>query len=103
MKYTYAFGAELYIGELRCTISYMPYSTNNYSKGFDGISVGSFDELMYAVAGALESESVNIHITDPSLTVDDMSKALQQMGRGWILCQLNRDATATTFTPLGLS
>lgn len=36
----------------------------------------------------------------PSLTVDDLGRALQQVGGGYLLCQLSRDGTAVTVTPL---
>ena len=103
LKYAYDMSVELNGTELRCTFSYMPYRTGNYPEGFEGISVSSLNELIDVAAGSLDSESVNIRITDPSMTVDDMNKALQQAGGSWILCQLNSDATAITFTPVGAS
>ena len=45
--------------------------------------------------------SIPIRITEPTLTVDAMNRALQQVGGGWLLCQLSRDGTAITVTPQG--
>lgn len=49
----------------------------------------------------LGQENIPIRITNLSLTVDDMNKALQQVGGGYLFCQLNRDGTAITVVPQG--
>ena len=77
----------------------MPYRSGEYPAGFQGIAVDSLHDLIQTAWDNLEQESVSIRITDPSLTVDDMNKALQQAGGSYILCQLSEDGTAITFTP----
>ena len=101
LKYAYDLQAELREdGLLYCTVSYMPYRTGAYPDGFQGTRVDSLYELIEtARAHVQQAEAVPIRITDPSLTVDDMNRALQQVGGSYLLCQLNRDGTAITFTP----
>lgn len=59
------------------------------------------DRLVEVARGGLSQESIPIRITEPTLTVDAMNRALQQVGGGWLLCQLSRDGTAITVTPQG--
>lgn len=87
-------------GLLRCDVSYMPYVTGQYPEGFEGLDVGSFGELVAAAREHLGEESLAVRITDPTLEVDDISRALQQAGGGYLLCALNEDGTQLTFTPL---
>lgn len=88
-------------GLLYCTFSYMPYCTGSYPTGFDGTSVANLRELIEtARANIGTSADTPIRITDRSLLVDDMNLALQQVGGGYILCQLNQDGTKITYTPL---
>lgn len=99
-SYAYDLTAELGAdGLLRCTISYMPYRTGAYPEEFQGVEVDDLAGLVQAAREGLAQESVPIRITDPNLVVDDMNRALQQVGGGWILCQLSRDGTAITMTP----
>lgn len=101
-SYAYDLTAELGAdGLLRCTISYMPYRTGAYPEGFQGTEVDGLDSLVECARQGLEQESIPIRITDPGLVVDDMNRALQQVGGGWLLCQLSRDGTAVTVTPQG--
>ena len=101
-SYAYDLSAELGAdGLLRCTISYMPYRTGAYPDGFQGVEVDSLSALLQAAQEGLDQESISIRITDPSLVVDDMNKALQQVGGSYLLCQLSRDGTAITVTPPG--
>lgn len=100
--YKYAYDMQTEVGAdglLRCTFRYMPYRTGDYPAGFDGVEVGSLVTLMQAARDNLTRQTIPIRITDPSLTVDDMSRALQQVGGGYLLCALNRDGTAITVTP----
>ncbi len=100
--YSYAYDLTAELGEdglLRCAISYMPYRTGAYPDGFRGAEVGGLDSLVQCARQGLTQESIPIRITDPTLVVDDMNRALQQVGGGWILCQLSRDGTAITVTP----
>lgn len=87
-------------GLLRCDVSYMPYVTGQYPEGFEGLDVGSFGQLVAAAREHLGEESLAVRITDPTLEVDDISRALQQAGGGYLLCALNEDGTQLTFTPL---
>lgn len=67
-------------GLLCCDVSYMPYVTGQYPEGFEGLDVGSFSELIAAAREHLGEESLAVRITDPTLEVDDISRALQQAG-----------------------
>ena len=49
----------------------------------------------------LRQTSIPIRINNPNLAVDDMNKALQQVGGSYLLCQLSQDGTAITVTPQG--
>ena len=88
-------------GLLRCTISYMPYRTGDYPEGFQGTEVDSLASLVQTARDGLAQESIPVRITDPGLAVDDMNRALQQVGGSYLLCQLGRDGTAVTVTPQG--
>ena len=98
-KYAYDMSVAQQGSTLKCTFSYMPYRSGNYPQGFQGVEVDGLYALVTLAQNNLTQTSVNIRITDPSLTVDDMNNALQQVGGGYLLCQLNRDGTAITFTP----
>lgn len=98
LKYAYELTAETMAdGLVRCTIAYMPYRQGQL--GTEGVNVNSLTELIAAAEDGLGNELVQIRITNPDLAVDDMSRALQQVGGGYFLCALNRDATALTYTP----
>ena len=101
-KYAYDFNAEVDPdGLLRCTVSYMPYRTGDYPDGFCSVEVDSLRSLIKVARDGLGQENIPIRITNLSLTVDDMNKALQQVGGGYLFCQLNRDGTAITVVPQG--
>ena len=87
-------------GLYQCTFAYMPYRTGDYPADFSGEAAGSFGELIALAKENLGQAEIPVRITDPSLTVDDLNRALQQVGGGYLLCQLNRDGTAVTVTPL---
>lgn len=86
-------------GLYRITFSYMPYRTGDYPADFAGEEAGSFGELIALAQEHLDQAEIPVRITDPSLTVDDLGRALQQVGGGYLLCQLSRDGTAITVTP----
>ena len=88
-------------GLLHCSVSYMPYRTGGFPADFQGAEVSSLRELLQAAREGLGQESVSVRITDPALKVDDMNRALQQVGGSYLLCQLNRDGTAVTVAPQG--
>ena len=103
-EYKYAYDLTAEVGEdglLYCTISYMPYRTGEYPAGFQGTEVASLAELLEAAQQGITQESIPIRITNPSLLVDDMNRSLQQVGGGYLLCQLSRDGTEITVTPQG--
>lgn len=102
--YSYAYDLSAQMGEdglLHCTISYMPYRTGDYPAGFQGTEVSSLSELVQTAQAGLAQEQIPIRITDSTLVVDHMNKALQQVGGGYLLCQLSRDGTAITVVPQG--
>lgn len=98
MKYAYDLTAEVENGLLTCRISYMPYRAG-YPQDWDGIPVASLPELIETAEGHLGSAPVDIRLTDTALTPDEMNRALQQVGGGYILCALSRDGTQLTYTP----
>lgn len=98
MKYAYDLTAEVENGLLTCRISYMPYRAG-YPQDWDGIPVASLPELIETAEGHLGSAPVDIWLTDTALTPDEMNRALQQVGGGYILCALSRDGTQLTYTP----
>lgn len=101
LKYAYDLQATCTDDLLHCTFSYMPYHTGSYPPGFEGVPVSDLQELIQAARENLDTPaSTPIRITNPTLTVDDMNKALQQAGGSYILCQLNQDGTAITYTAL---
>lgn len=101
LKYAYALQISCTeSGKLTCVFSYMPYQTGDYPAGFTGESVSSLQELIETAEQNMGTAAdTAIRITNRNLTVDDMNKALQQVGGGYILCRLNRDGTAITYTP----
>ena len=99
LKYAYDLSADIDEGVLCCQILYMPYRTGDYPEGPDYVSAATLEELIAAAQANLGTESIPVRLTDPTLTPDDMSRALQQAGGGYILCALNRDGTAINCTP----
>ena len=83
--YSYAYDLTAEVGAdglLRCTISYMPYRTGAYPDGFQGTEVDGLDSLAQCARQGLAQERIPIRITDPTPVVDDMNRALQQVGGG---------------------
>lgn len=78
LKYAYELELDYSGGLLKAEVSYMPYRTGRYPAGFEGIRVESLSDLINAAEANLGKSSVKIYIADRSLTVDDMSMALQQ-------------------------
>ena len=83
-----------------CSILYMPYQL-----GYpDGIPEGAAEisclaDLAEVADACLGQEEIPIVIRDSSLLVDDMQRALQQAGSGYVLYMLNSDATAICASP----
>lgn len=99
LKYVYDLEIVDQPGGLTCTFHYMPYKTGAFPADFAGQAVGSLRELIAVAEENLGQELVPIRIIDPSLSPDGMNRALQQAGGGYVLCMLNRDATAITYSP----
>lgn len=96
----YAYDMEIQVtaeGAVRCLFSYMPYRLG--SEDIQGAQVSTLADLVKVGRAGVGEEVVPICITDPSLDVDDMSRALQQVGDGYILCSLSEDATALLYAP----
>lgn len=100
LKYAYALectdGAEGTV----CRISYMPYRLG-YPDGVPegAVEVGSLAELVEAANAALGTEEIPIAIQNRELLVDDMQRALQLAGYGYVVYTLNGDATAICAAP----
>lgn len=99
LKYAYEVSTAAEGEILTCRISYMPYKTGEQSPDGDALPIANLGELLQAAEENLGEEPLPIRITDPSLEPEDMDRVLWQAGGGYILCALNRDATAVTFTP----
>ena len=100
LKYAYALecteGAEGTV----CKISYMPYKLGYPDGEPEGaVEINTLAELVKAADAALGKEEIPIVIRDPELLVDDMQRALQLAGYGYILYTLNSDATAIRAFP----
>ncbi len=99
LKYAYAISPVFEQDTLNCQISYMPYKTGQYPDGISYRSVSTLEELIATAEANLGTEPVPIRITDPALTPDNLNRALQQVGGGYILCSLKRDGTELTYRP----
>ncbi len=101
-KYAYDLQVEVTGDRLfSCAISYMPYRTGSYPVGFQGEAVDSLASLCQVAQEGLAQDQIPMEIVNSQLEVDDMNRALQQVGGGYLFCQLNRDGTAVTVTPQG--
>ena len=90
--------------QLVCIFHYMPYKTGDFPEGFAGQAVGSIPELIAVAEENIGQETVPVRIINPALETDAMNRALQQAGGGYLLCMLNRDATAIQYSaPYNLS
>lgn len=99
LKYAYDISTELEDDILQCKLSFMPYKNGTFPKNFDGIEITSLRELIKVAEENIGTEPASIRILDPSLDVDDMSRALQQVGEGFVVCLLNTDATKIVYSP----
>lgn len=90
--------------QLVCIFHYMPYKTGDFPEGFAGQAVSSIPELIAVAEENIGQETVPVRIINPALETDAMNRALQQAGGGYLLCMLNRDATAIQYNaPYNLS
>ena len=97
LKYAYDLEIGSEAGSLVCTFYYMPYKTGDFPEGFAGQEAGSIPELIALAEENLGREAVPVRITNRELDPDSMNRALQQAGGGYLLCMLNRDATAIQY------
>ena len=97
LKYAYDLEIVAEAGSLVCTFHYMPYKTGAFPEGFAGQVVGSIPELIAVAEENIGQEAVPVRITNRELDPDSMNRALQQVGGGYLLCMLNRDATAIQY------
>ena len=83
-----------------CSIQYMPYKLG-YPDGIPegAVEIHSLADLAEAADDRLGQEEIPIVIRNPELLVDDMQRALQLAGYGYILYTLNSDATAIQTFP----
>ena len=104
LKYVYDLEISVDGSQLVCTFRYMPYKTGDFPEGFAGQAVSSIPELIAVAEENMGQETVPVRITNPVLEPDAMNRALQQAGGGYLLCMLNRDATAIQYSaPYNLS
>lgn len=83
-----------------CKIQYMPYKLG-YPDGTPegGLEIRSLADLVEVADAHLGEEEIPITILNPDLLVDDMQRALQLAGYGYVLSMLNSDATAICAFP----
>lgn len=83
-----------------CKILYMPYKLGYPDGAPEGAEeVRSLADLVEIADAHLGEEEIPIAILDPELLVDDMQRALQLAGYGYVLYMLNSDATAIRAFP----
>ncbi|MDD5899775.1 MAG: transglutaminase domain-containing protein [Lachnospiraceae bacterium] len=102
LKYTYDIAVSVTGDTAVCTFSYMPYKTGAYDNGVPSGShiVGSLhDAVVMAQSMNNGTERLPIAITDATLAVDDIWRALSQAGYGWIRYTPNKDCTEIIATP----
>ena len=99
LKYAYDVTGTCSGEELTCAVSYMPYMTGDFPEGFEGEEVSSIQTLLAVAESHLGEESVPVRITEKTLEPDNMNRALQQIGGGYILCALSRDGTRLQYSP----
>lgn len=99
LKYAYDLIASVENNLLTCQVAYMPYKTGGFPAGFQGVTVSSLEELIAAAQAGLGGNPVPVRITNPALLPDDLNLALQQVGGGEILCQLNGPELKSCISP----
>lgn len=104
LKYAYDVSPLFNDSVLTCSISYMPYKTGQFPKGFNGFEISTIKELIDAAQINIGTQPTSIRIMDQSMDPDFMNYALQQAGKGYIVCTLNEDATQIVYhAPIGYS
>ncbi len=107
LKYTYDMEVSISGDTAVCTFSYMPYMTGAYDDGVpEGTgTIGSLYDARALAQGMTDgTERMPVAITNPSLLIDDIQRALAQAGYGWIVYNLSEDGTELTAeAPVGKS
>lgn len=98
LKYAYDISTELENGILKCRIYYMPYKTGEWPENEAAVTVSSLGGLLRAAQENIGGQPVPIRMENMDASPDDMNRVLQQAGAGLVLCQLNRDGTALTYS-----
>lgn len=96
LKYAYDLTVSVSGDTAFCAFLYMPYKTGEYDAGLPAGShtVNSLhDAEVMAQSMNNGTEELSIAITDASLEVEDLQRALAQAGYGWISYTLSRDGT----------
>lgn len=102
LKYAYALECADGDAGTVCKISYMPYKLGYPDGAPDGAAeINNLAELVAAADDGLGAEEIPIVIRDPELLVDDMQRALQLAGYGYVVYTFNNDATAIRAFPNG--
>jgi len=102
LKYAYDVEISVSGDNASCKFLYMPYKTGAY---VDRVPAGSHtvaslhDAVVMAQSMVDGTERLPIAITDPSLAVEDIQRALAQAGYGWIKYDLSRDGTEIIAQP----
>lgn len=96
LKYAYDLKVSVSGNTASCTFLYMPYKTGEYDAGLPAGShtVNSLHDAKIMAQGMNNgTEELSIAITDASLEVEDIQRALAQAGYGWISYTLSQDGT----------
>ncbi|MEG2214815.1 MAG: transglutaminase-like domain-containing protein, partial [Oscillospiraceae bacterium] len=101
LKYTYDMQVKVSGTEAECSFLFMPYKTGAYT---DKQPAGSHivDSLRAAEVMAQSmngADKLSIAITDPTILVEDLQRALGQAGYGMISYTLSRDGTEILAAP----
>lgn len=99
LKYAYDLSAQVQNRILTCQISYMPYKTGAYPADWKGVPIDSLSQLLTEANKHLGDAPLPIRLTDTSLEPDTIQRALQQVGGGYMVCELNPDGTEITYAP----
>jgi hypothetical protein len=100
LKYAYDMTATVSGDSASCTFLYMPYKLPGYVPPKGSHTVGSLHDADAMAQSMLRGgDTLSIALTEPSLTVDELQRALGQAGYGWIVYTLSRDGTEIQSAP----
>lgn len=102
LKYAYDMEASVSGDTAVCRFLYMPYKAGTYASNPPAGShtISSLHDAEVMAQSMIDgTERMAIAITDPSLSPEDIQKALAQAGYGWIRFDLNRDGTEIVAQP----